>query len=152
MSTDFQPVKVARQIIATTSLTDPEDIALAVLDRTPDSELRAAYLQVLRGAVRTAIHMENMVASTVTPVVPNRSSRVAAIRESHISYYDQRVFASGEWKMLGECTVDDVLDLAAQRREVAERNSAKAAEFEQLAARMTAAGVAVARDLEEVAA
>ena len=84
--------------------------------------------------------------------VPNRSSKVAAIRDRHIDYFSQRVFANGVWRMLGDGSPEDVLDLAAQRREVAARNAAKAEEFEALHARMVAAGVARARDLGEVAA
>lgn len=92
-----------------------------------------------------------------SPVAPrrtaNKSSRVAAIRSNHEKLLAQRVFARGEWKLLGDCTLQDVRDLAEQRRMVAARNEAVAERFEKLAARMDELGAATVRDLgAEVAA
>lgn len=150
----FNPLSVARQIIAETSLTDPDDIAAQIYDRTPKKALAETYKGLLRHTAREAIRTANMDASTPPPVrtEPNRSSRVAAIRSTHISYFDQRVFAAGEWKLLRNCSHSDVLDLAAQRHDAARRNSAKAAEFEALADRMKRAGVEFAGQLEQEAA
>jgi len=147
----FDPLDVARDVIASTDLTDPDAIADEVLVRTPRSGLRTAYRLLLRRAALDAIRFANMSAGEPRRT-PNRSSKVAAIRDRHIDYFAQRVYANGEWKMLGDCTPEDVLDLAAQRREVAARNAAKAEEYEALHARMVAVGVARARDLGEVAA
>lgn len=148
----FNPTQVARQVIATTKLTDPDDIAQAVFDRTPKDQLKETYLGVLRQSAREAIRLENMAANEPPRSTPNRSSRVASIAQSHLSYYDQRVYANGDWKLLGDCTLADVLDLAAQRQQIAQQNMMKAKEFEQLADRMERAGAKVARELQEIAA
>ena len=148
----FNPTQVARHVIATTKLTDPDDIAQAVFDRTPEDQIKDAYLGVLRQSAREAIRLENMTANEPVRTVPNRSSRVASISKAHTSYYDQRVFANGAWKLLGDCTLADVLDLASQRQQIAQQNMMKAKEFEQLAERMERAGVTVARELQEIAA
>ena len=148
----FNPTQVARQIIATTKLTDPDDIAQAVFDRTPEDQLKEAYLGVLRQSAREAIRLENIAANEPPRSTPNRSSRVASIAQSHLSYYDQRVYANGDWKLLGDCTLSDVLDLVTQRQKVAQQNMMKAKEFEQLADRMERAGAKVARELEGIAA
>lgn len=148
----FNPTQIARQIIATTQLTDPDGIAQAVFDRTPEDQLKEAYLGVLRQSAREAIRLENMAANEPPRSTPNRSSRVASIAQSHLSYYDQRVYANGDWKLLGDCTLSDVLDLVTQRQKVAQQNMMKAKEFEQLADRMERAGAKVARELEGIAA
>lgn len=149
--TTFDPLDTARDVLVSTKLTDPDAIADEVLSRTPRNGLRAAYRLLLRRLALDAIRFANMSASEPRRT-PNRSSKVAAIRNRHIDYFAQRVCANGEWKMLGDCTPEDVLDLAAQRREVAARNAAKAGEYEALHSQMIAAGVARARDLGEVAA
>lgn len=148
----FNPTQVARQVINTTNLTDPDDIAQAVFDRTPEDQLKEAYLGVLRQSAREAIRLENMAANEPVRTTPNKSSRVASIARSHTSYYDQRVFANGDWKLLGDCTLADVLDLVTQRQKFAQQNMMKAKEFEQLADRMERAGAKVARELEGIAA
>ena len=148
----FNPTQIARHIIATTQLTDPDDIAQAVFDRTPEDQLKEAYLGVLRQSAREAIRLENMVANEPARATPNKSSRVASIARSHLSYYDQRVYANGDWKLLGDCTLADVLDLASQRQQIAHQNMMKAKEFEQLADRMERTGAKVARELEGIAA
>ena len=148
----FNPTQVARHIITTTKLTSPDDIAQAVFDRTPEGQLKEAYLGVLRQSAREAIRLENIAANEPPRSTPNRSSRVASIAQSHLSYYDQRVYANGDWKLLGDCTLADVLDLAAQRQQIAQQNMMKAKEFEQLADRMERAGAKVARELQEIAA
>lgn len=156
MSDNFNPLALAKRVIADTNLTDPSDIAQEVLERTPDHEIREVYLTTLRHVAREAIRLSNMTASTPPqapkPSAPNKSSKIAAIRSAHISYYDQRVFASGTWKMLGDCTVTDVLDLVEQRRAIAEANYTKSAEYKLLADQMIAAGVNTARELEGIAA
>lgn len=149
----FNPSTAARQVLAETTLTDPDDIAEVVYERIPDDEVADVCRHLLRHSAREAIRLSSMGASEAPRTVPQKSSRVAAIRSTHISYYDQRVFASGEWKMLRHCTRTDVLDLAQQRQEVADRNLAKVAEYNALHERMKSAGVEYVGQLEsEVAA
>lgn len=149
---------MARQVVATTDLTNPDDIADAVYERTPEDAIHDAYRLILRNTAREAIHQTNMSASAVPAPQseprrqPNKSSKVAAIKDSHTNYYDQRVFANGDWKLLRHCTREDVLDLAAHRQAIADRNTAKAAEFHAIHDRMVRAGVEFAGDLEQEAA
>lgn len=150
----FDPHATARQIITETNLTDPTEIADAVYDRTPEDAIHEAYRLILRNTAREAIRTANMQASS-TPEPrrnPNRSSRVAAIKRTHIAYFDQRVFANGNWKLLRDCTREDVLDLAAQRQEIADRNAAKDDEFRSIHDQMVTANVTVVGDLESLEA
>lgn len=144
---------IARQIVLTTSLTDPDEIADMVLAATPDDDLRDAYRQALRGvavdALRTTRHTAG---TTAAPAAPNRSAKVAAIRAHHLDYYEQRVNVNGEWKMLGDCTLTDVRTLAHDYTRRAAENRAKAAEYTALADRMEQAGAKTVRQIEAVAA
>lgn len=151
---NFDPLAAAQHVLATTRLADPDDIADAVADMTPRGALRSAYRLVLRSVAREAIRLTRMDSEPVGGVrrTPNRSGRVAAIREHHVEFFDRRVYAQGTWKLLGDCTREDVLDLAAQRRDAAARNAANADRFEALAEQMAAAGVSVVRELGRVAA
>lgn len=80
---------------------------------------------------------------------PNRSGRLAAIRDRHAAWKRARYVIDGTWKMLADCTVDDVLALAAQRRDVAARNTAEAERFDQLARVMKDAGAVTVADLDD---
>ena len=71
----FNPLATARQIIAETSLTDPDDIAAQIYERTPKRALAEAYRELLRDTARKAIHHSSMDASTspavrTTPCFP----------------------------------------------------------------------------------
>lgn len=145
----FNPLAAARQIITETNLTDPDEVAEEVYRRTPDDALTAAYRLILRNTAREAIRTNNMAASVPPRTMPNRSGKVAAIKASHTGYFDQRVFANGDWKLLRHCTRADVLDLAQQRQEIADRNLAKVAEFTALAEQMKQSGAQYAGDLEK---
>lgn len=155
-----------RSVLATSRLADPADIAQIVFDRTPVEDMPDAYLQLLRSKVREISRLENIetrqqyrngpvpsqqrdTTGMQTTTIPNGSAKVAAIRQVHNAYYDQRVHAKGQSKLLGDCTIDDVFDLAAQRRQMAQKNVAIAREFESLAEQMHAAGVTYARQLDQ---
>ena len=152
----FNPTAATRHILAATALTDPADIAAEVYKLTPECDIADLYHAMLQVSVREIIRFENMQARNPTPAPapakPNRSSKVAAIRQAHIAYWDQRVNVDGTWKLLGDCSVTDLRTLAETRRVVAERNNAMAEEYERLIDRMEHAGVATARELEAVAA
>lgn len=151
--TDFDPYQVARGVLATTDLCDPADIAEAIFKQTPKDKIAGAYKVMLRAVARDTIRSVRVDGEFFKEQAgPSRSSKVAGIRAHHFDFFGQRVFANNEWKLLGDCTRADVRDLAARRREVAAFNSAKADEFDELDARMAAAGVDVVRDLKRVAA
>jgi hypothetical protein len=66
----------------------------------------------------------------------------------------QRFYVGGEWRELGSCSREDVLEIAADYQDRADRCAEHAAEFRQLAASMEAAGAETVADLfaEESAA
>lgn len=150
----FNPLTAARQVVAETDLASPEDIARRVFEMTPRDQMARAYLYCLRDICRLAIRSvrtdgvaeRKPVKPMTTP--PRPSSKVAAIRKAHVSYYERRVYAQGEWKMLGDCTLADVRDLAAQAQSKADANARRAAEWSALADRMERVGAATVRDAD----
>ena len=163
-ATVFSPARAAREILDTTDLTDLDDIAEKIYAATPPDEIPHAYRALLREVAREAIRLGRMREPEAdaecpegTPLedclpaarrFPQPSSRVRGIRAQHEAWLRQRVNVENGWKMLGDCTVREVLFIAAQRRDAATRNAAVAAEFEDLAERMRLAGVEYVRDLD----
>ncbi len=78
------------------------------------------------------------------PVVNGSASRVGVSRWQRY----QRVTVDGEWKLLADCTADDLDVIATDRESGAERLLAVAERFRTLAARMRAAGAATVADLD----
>ena len=151
----FSPLETARQILATTDLTDPDDIADAIYEATPKTAIPAAYHLMLRSVARDAIRLSRMGDHPNNDAEPRRvpatSSKVTAIRAWYTTENRQRVYANGTWQMLGDCTHADILDLAVQRRTSADRNNAQAERFEKLAAEMAEKGAATVSDLTRAA-
>lgn len=150
--THFNPLEAAHKVLLDTRIADPDQIAELVFQATPKRLMAHAYRSLLRGVAREAIRLANMSAGEENDVAPQPSSRLRAIRAQHLAELDQRVFANGEWKLLGDCTIPDFLDLAAQRRQIAAKNTAKAEQYEKIAARMAEYGAETYRELEGAAA
>lgn len=164
---NFNPLSAAKAVLADTDLADPDAIADAVLAQTPKGQVRSAYRLLLRDVARYAIRLERMDARTDSPEgqtyrsahpesalgeqtrrQPNRSSKVAAIR-AH--WKQTRYYVAGEWRMLATFTADEVLELVAQRRDIAARNNAEADRLEQIARQMKDTGAVTVADLPDEA-
>lgn len=93
---------------------------------------------------------ERAAKAEIKPRQITRSPKVAAYRELGQQWLRARVYVSAdprEWKFMGDCTFTDLMFMAAQRRDQAERTNAKAAEYERLADLMQAHDVTRVRDL-----
>lgn len=145
----FDTKALIREVLDDTDLDEPGAVAVEVARRTPDDAVRSAYEGLLRQVVVNELSRSRDAVPRPVRRVPNRSSRVAAVRSAHERWLAQRVLAQGVWKRLGACDVVDVLDLAAQRREVAARNAYTALQYEELARRMKDTGAVTVADLPE---
>ncbi|OKI16542.1 hypothetical protein [Streptomyces sp. CB03911] len=172
---DFNLRSLVREVLGGTTMTDPTQIAREVDRRISEDDCRDALRQALRGYVREEItrmrrhhDVEEPVAqatlvSNVTPmasggaggpsapvrtVKPVRSAKVAGIREWWSSKLLEPYHVGEKvYRRLGDCSFEDLLFAAAERREHAARNAARAEWFEQLAETVRAAGVSRVRDL-----
>lgn len=145
---------LVHSVLEQTDLASPEEVAAAVARGVPAKRVRAVLVEALTAYVRTTMQQRrahNPILADEQRTQSARSSKVAAIRDSWASALRDRVHVSDGWKLLGECTFEDLMFAAAERREHAARNLAKADQFEALASRLESAGVETVADLPESA-
>lgn len=147
--TDFDIRKAIRSVIDDTDLASPDDIAAKVVGDIPAKALRDVAQVLLREYVRIELTRERMHESPRP--MSSRSSKVSAIRTAASEWarrLRERVYVGdAEWKLLGECTYENLQYLAADRHEHAARNLAAAIRFEVLADALQKHGVEHVADL-----
>lgn len=141
------------QVIDTTDLAGPGAVANQVDKLTSDEDLRTAYQQALRKMVVQVFSERRMSTAFVTDhpqspaaedgvevprkkqkYIPSRKGQL--IREWWQQVLRDRVHcgpSAADWKLLGDCTFDDLMFAAGERRTQAERQLAKADQYSQLA-------------------
>lgn len=138
-----------REVLVESDEADPGVIAGLVMARIPKKDRDAALSQAMRLVVRESISQARtgrQPRSNVTPIRP--SHKVAAIREGWMRRLHDRVHVGGsEYKFLADCTYDDLLRVAGERQELAERNGAWAREYRAMANAVLDADVATFGDL-----
>ena len=139
---DFILRHLVREVLADTDAADPGEIAGQVMARIPPRMIRVALSQALRLYVRQVISETRTGNNppSASPIQP--SLKVAAIRDGWQRRLRDRVHVGDSaWKMLADCTYDDLLAAAAERRQLADRNNAWARTYDAWARLMTEAGV-----------
>jgi len=128
--TDFDLRRSIRAIVEETDLASPEEITEKLAGQIPARDLRAVVTVLLRDYVRVELSRLRMRTGSDSPdATTNRSAKVAAIRAAAPRWLRDRVFVGGsEWKLLGDCTADNLAYLQQERRDNAARSLA-AAEF-----------------------
>lgn len=137
---DFNLRALVREVAESSTLTDPGSLADEIARRIPAEHVHDAFVQMLRPYVRELITKDR---SFGTPTDhheaprPGRSWKRDGIRAHWRRVLRERVHVGvgpADWKFLGDCGREDLLFAAAERRQMAEANLAKAAQFEQIAA------------------
>ena len=131
------------EVIGSSTLDSPSDIAAEVSARVHDADLREAFDSALRVFVRqvlseqrTSSHFD-FVPQSESVLIP--SSKVAAVRDGwQRALRFHKVPTPDGWKPLGACTVADLTHAALAREEQGRRNFAKAKQYTDLAATLTA--------------
>lgn len=141
-----------RVALADTKDADPGVIATAVFATIPPEEYGEALSQTLRLFVRQVISEQRGTRqpprSNVRQIRPSSSWKGQAIREGWQRHLDDRLHVgNSEWKLLRHCTADDLLAVAAERQEKAERNSAWARAYRAFAEAVNEADVQTFGDL-----
>jgi hypothetical protein len=140
-----------RDIADNSSLRGPREIAAKVAESIPNRQVRAALAEALVAYVREELTRAR---ATTAPVLTGnvnsaRSSKVAAIRGWRRTLVGQFHVGAGVWQRLADCSYEQVVFLAAERREMAERNAAAADMFDHLGATMRKRHAKVVADLPE---
>jgi hypothetical protein len=130
-------------ILDSSSLSDPRDIAEKILGDLAARERRDALVEVLPEYVRITIGRERHRPASDDPASgdpQNQSTNAGSSRwRRAASVLARRYMPIDTWKPLRDCTRDDVLALVAGYRDRAVQNTHKAEQFEALAAQMAKA-------------
>lgn len=146
MSYDLR--KVVRGFLDETDLTDFREMAEQLATEVPAKQLRAALVEALPSLIATINQQRRMSNPILAGSTPARSAKVAGIAAMHAAALRALVHVGGGAnKHLGDCTYEDLLFAAGERREHARRNAAKADQFEALANRLRASGFTCVADL-----
>jgi hypothetical protein len=150
---DFNLHKIALAVIRDHSSADPGDLAEALLAAVPAERYKDALRCTLRGYVRGVLHevrsgephhpTTDPTNEQTTPRKrpSGRSWKVDAIRSGWRAY---RLHVEQGWKFLPNCTYDDLMTAAAERRDIAKANEHEAERYERLAALVQRHGETVA--------
>lgn len=140
-----------RDALTDSRAADPYAVVDAVLDAIP-ARLRAEYLR--EAIVARVPSVVARVRTNSTPAItPGRSVKQSLIRDEWWpSFLQQRVQVGDGWKFLADCTAGDLRMVAEMRRVKAQELLFRAEQFDLLADRMDAQGVAVLAELSEASA
>lgn len=139
--------QTVRQIMDTTSLSDPREIAAKLLaDISPD-EYRAALEEALPPFVRTALSRDRL-AQTGSKSGPSRSGKLAAIRDHWERRLATPLLVNGAYKRFGECDASDLHMAAEALRADAARMTSKADYYDEIAAALPAGATVSALDAD----
>lgn len=177
MSSDFNLRQVIREVLRSSTMADPGQVADEVMRRIPTKMIKAALAQVLRDVVRQVMSEErgkNSGAATAVEVpppalkiaqptldddesytpapkpVPNRSWKRQAISDGWQKRLTDRIHVgqnARDWKLLRACTYEDLLFAATERRSLADSNAAVARQYDAWARLMNEHDVATFGDL-----
>lgn len=139
---------------------DPGDLAEAVLDAIPRSAYRLALRLLLRAYVREIIrahrlHTERPASEPPSPVTSTRAARSWKQDAMALAWQQQRIHVGdSRWEFLPDCTYDDLMVAAQERRDKAKANLREAERYETCASLIHRHGVAKLGDVpaDEVAA
>lgn len=137
------------EVLDTSDLADLGDIAAKVAENIPARELRAALAESLRiyvQQINTQRRMSNPILHS-DRVQSARSAKVAGIRDRHAAWLRDLIHVDGGHKPLGECTYEDLMFAAEERRVKARQNATQADRFEEIAKLLQAHSVETVAEL-----
>ena len=153
MTEGFHLPSAIREVLAASGEANPYDLVGAVFSsiarKDRDEALRQALVRLVP-AEATRMRIEPEPAEPEAAEVPS-SSRWQRAAAEYRSWLDERISVGPrDWKFIRDCTSDELRSAAAMRRDKAAQSVAWAERFEQLAAKVDAAGVATAAELPNV--
>ena len=137
-----------RDVLDTTSLTDPREVAAKVIAALDPADYVHALEEALPEYVRTEMNRAGLLSPKVDvsdvpmPQLPARSPRGDRLREYARRRLEVPIFVGdGQRKRLGDCTRDELLRHVAMLYDQVEKTSSKARWYERVAAAIPDGGV-----------
>lgn len=159
-----------REILDTTSLSDPGEIADRVAESIPSRNLRDVLRVTLRSHVRTVVryrradnaahtdqsgsgHTSDETQKIAAAAGPTPKAKVArswkrdSIAPAWQAHLNDRYFGVSQWKRLADMTYDDLIAEAERRESLASQNAAQGAKFRTWAGLVKDSGVSTFGEL-----
>ena len=142
---------VARHVLNTTNETDPKTLAQLCLHEATTEELTNIFEYAIRAALREAADNTRTAPppQAVINGTPVASRRVQAVNAAWTAYKRTRVSIGGQWRLLGTLNADELREVAHSRHKQAAEITAKAHEYEKLAALMEERNASTVADLAD---
>lgn len=149
--------ELVRQVAADHPHADPREIARHVAKLTPADTVMSFYADALVPIVREVLIGQRTTAlsaalSPSKPDAPAKSAKLAQRRDWWAEMLGSRVHTDDGWKVLGDCTSDDLRYCIRERQTDIARVQAQIVHFETLLGLMDAHHVAYVRELPRGAA
>ena len=149
--TAFNLRQTVRDMLTESDVADPGRIAEMVMVRIAPDDHATALSQALRLFVRQVISETRTgnAPTNVTPILSRgRSWKATGIRDGWQRRLNDRIHVGdSDWKLLGDCTYDDLIAAASERQQLADRNAAWARTYRAFAAALRDTGAATFREL-----
>ena len=146
--TDLNLRQMVRDVLDETDLADPSEVAEKVFSGLRRSDYGAALQQTLRQFTRVVMTEARAAGGPAMPQpTATKSWKVEGVRDQWVQQMNARIHTDSGWKMLRDCTRDDLLFAAADRRRIAKENLATADRYELLANLMAEHGAETVNDL-----
>jgi hypothetical protein len=132
--TDYDLRASIRVVMDETDLASPDEIATKVAAGIPRDQLRAVLVLTLKAFVHaemTRIRPRLRGAGLDSPAAD--SAKVRAIREAAPRWMRERVFVGTDWRLLSDCTYENLLFLVQDRMTHAAQNQAAADRYQRIA-------------------
>ncbi|GGF38791.1 hypothetical protein [Williamsia phyllosphaerae] len=140
-----------REFAANSNLSDPAEIADAMLLGVTAATRKAWLAEALPVVVSHVLSSQrNTVLNQAfrSPRrMPSKSAKVAGVRDWWSQLMDQRIAIGAEWKPLGDCTADNLVQIVALRRERAAQVNSQADKYDTLLGLLSTYRVATVREL-----
>lgn len=142
----FDLGRLIRGVLEKTDEVNPGVIARRLLPRVPGRERDRLLGDLLRDRVRQEIHAGRRGIDFAHPSLPSR--RVGRSKWAVMAPFLRKPVCVGtDWKMVGDCTADDLDVVASDYARRAAENAAYEGQFRALAGMLRARGVETVADL-----
>lgn len=121
------------RVLVETDLADPREVAAKVAGMIDPDQREHILVNALADSVRSVMGQHRNAAMTRALARPNRSAKVAGIRDWWAEMCAARVHVGGsQWVALGDCGEQELAFAERERREDAAREIARADMFAEL--------------------
>lgn len=150
---EFSLSTLIRTVVDTAAFVGPDEVAAEVARLIPNEQKDAVLATCLRSHVHTVITQIRSTGAKLAPL-PARSAKGDAIRAWAAEQRNRRLaeqlhVGNGDWKLLADCTAENLRFVASERMEMARRCEVLASGYDALADALDELDLKTVRDLPD---